>query len=143
MAGDCSTTNAHYANSETFCLPRPWAGGETERSGDIELFGNSHSGCGPRTRPSPNFELIDGLLYRKKMEKGFINYREVLDEERRHEAISTFHRRRPGQHHLSLEETYKCVAENYWWEGMNITVFLTPDFMGQLIGQFFTFVPNF
>uniref|UniRef100_A0A3Q0SH00 BTB domain-containing protein n=1 Tax=Amphilophus citrinellus TaxID=61819 RepID=A0A3Q0SH00_AMPCI len=63
-------------------------------------------------------EVIDGLLYRKKLERGFINYREVLNEDRRHEAISTFHRRRPGQRHFSLEETYKCVAENYWWEGM-------------------------
>ncbi|XP_053185004.1 uncharacterized protein si:dkey-229b18.3 [Scomber japonicus] len=62
--------------------------------------------------------MIDGMLYRKKLEKGFINYREVLDEDRRHEAIATFHRRRAGQRHLSLEETYKCVAENYWWEGM-------------------------
>ncbi|XP_038162701.1 zinc finger and BTB domain-containing protein 11 [Cyprinodon tularosa] len=67
---------------------------------------------------SSNFEVIDGLLYRKKFEKGFIHYREVLGEDRRQEAISTFHRRRPGQRHLSLEETYKCVAENYWWEGM-------------------------
>lgn len=70
---------------------------------------------------SPNFEVIDGLLYRKKLEKGFINYREVLDVDRRHEAISTFHQRRPGQQHLSLEETYKCVAENYWWEGRNFS----------------------
>lgn len=108
MAGDCGHTSAHYV----------------ERPGEIGLFDNSQ-GCGPRRRPSPNFELIDGQLYRKKLEKGFINYREVLDEERRHEAISTFHRRRPGQRHLSLEETYKYVAENYWWEGMNITVFVT------------------
>uniref|UniRef100_A0A3B5QN10 BTB domain-containing protein n=1 Tax=Xiphophorus maculatus TaxID=8083 RepID=A0A3B5QN10_XIPMA len=72
-------------------------------------------------RGSSNFEVMDGLLYRRKFERGFINYREVLGEDRRQEAISTFHRRRPGQRHLSLEETYKCVAENYWWEGMLIT----------------------
>lgn len=71
--------------------------------------------------------MIGGLLYRKKLERGFINYREVLDEDRRHEAIATFHRRRrPGQRHLSLEETYKCVAENYWWEGMSISLCYTP-----------------
>lgn len=75
-------------------------------------------GIEPEGRGSSNFEVMDGLLYRKKFEKGFINYREVLSEDRRQEAISTFHRRRPGQRHLSLEETYKCVAENYWWEGM-------------------------
>ncbi|XP_017278239.1 uncharacterized protein si:dkey-229b18.3 [Kryptolebias marmoratus] len=71
-----------------------------------------------RASGSPNFEVMDGLLYRKKLERGYINYREVLNEDRRHDAVSAFHRRRPGQRHLSLEETYKCVAENYWWEGM-------------------------
>uniref|UniRef100_A0A3Q2PRI9 Uncharacterized LOC105938277 n=1 Tax=Fundulus heteroclitus TaxID=8078 RepID=A0A3Q2PRI9_FUNHE len=78
----------------------------------------SRNGMEAAGRGAPNFEVIDGLLYRRKFEKGFINYREVLSEDRRQEAISAFHRRRPGQRHLSLEETYKCVAENYWWEGM-------------------------
>lgn len=86
----------------------------------MESVGDSHGRALP-AHMSPNFEVIDGLLYRKKLEKGFINYREVLDEDRRHEAISTFHLRRHGQRHLSLEETYKCVAENYWWDGMSIT----------------------
>ncbi|XP_057708565.1 uncharacterized protein si:dkey-229b18.3 [Corythoichthys intestinalis] len=67
---------------------------------------------------SSNFEWIDGLLYRKKLERGFLNFREVLDEDRRLEAIATFHRRSHGKRHLSLEETYKYVADNYWWEGM-------------------------
>lgn len=88
----------------------------------METAGDS-KGCG---HLSPNFEVIGGLLYRKKLEKGFINYREVLEEDRRHEAVSTFHCRRPGQQHLSLEETYKSVAENYWWEGMDITVTVIP-----------------
>uniref|UniRef100_A0A667WWP7 BTB domain-containing protein n=1 Tax=Myripristis murdjan TaxID=586833 RepID=A0A667WWP7_9TELE len=91
---------------------------EAKPAGEMDSVGNL-KGRGPTPR-SPNFEVIDGLLYRKKLEKGFINYREVLHEDRRHEAISTFHRRRPGLRHLSLEETYKCVAENYWWEGRNI-----------------------
>uniref|UniRef100_UPI0037E7593C uncharacterized protein n=1 Tax=Semicossyphus pulcher TaxID=241346 RepID=UPI0037E7593C len=116
MAGDCTHTNTHYTSTETFSPSKPWSGGGGDR--EMEAAGNSE-GRGPPTKWSPNFEVIDGLLYRKKLEKGFINYREVLDEDRRHEALSTFHqRRRPGQHHLSQEETYKCVAENYWWEGM-------------------------
>lgn len=120
MAGDCSHTNDRYANLETFYPFKPWSGA----AGEMESVGIS-KGRGPPARWAPNFEVIDGLLYRKKLERGFINYREVLDEDRRHEAISTFHRRqRPGQRHLSLEETYKCVAENYWWEGMDITVCL-------------------
>lgn len=103
MASDCT----HI----TFCQPKSWSGGGRERSGETESAGMSGS---------PNFEVIDGLLYRRKLEKGYINYREVLSEDRRREAISTFHQRRPGQRHLSLEETYKCVAENYWWEGMYV-----------------------
>lgn len=124
MAGDCTHTNDRYANAETFCPSKPWSDGAGERAGEMESAGIS-KGRVPTARWAPNFEVIDGLLYRKKLERGFINYREVLDEDRRHEAVSTFHRRqRPGQRHLSLEETYKCVAENYWWEGMNITACL-------------------
>ncbi|KAM9851008.1 uncharacterized protein ACBR49_006311 isoform 2-T2 [Aulostomus maculatus] len=107
MAGDCTHMKAHYSNAETGCPSKPWLDGKMESTS-----------CGPSPLCSPNFEVIDGLLYRKKLERGFINYREVLADDRRHEAISTFHRRRPGQRHLSLEETYKYVAENYWWEGM-------------------------
>ncbi|CAN9497672.1 unnamed protein product [Ophioblennius macclurei] len=107
MASDCTHNRARYA----LCPSKPWKDGDRERPGDSK-------GRGHPSRWSPNFEVIDGLLYRKKLERGFINYREVLTEERRQEAISTFHRRRPGQRHFSLEETYKCVAENYWWEGM-------------------------
>lgn len=117
MAGDCTHNRARYAHTETFCPSRPWTDGDRERPGDAEAVGNS-KGRGHPSRWSPNFEVIDGLLYRKKLERGFINYREVLTEERRQEAISTFHQRRAGQRHFSLEETYKCVAENYWWEGM-------------------------
>lgn len=111
MAGDCTHGNAQYAHRERFRPSKPWS------DSDREMESNSE-GRGPSARLSPNFEVIDGLLYRKKLERGFINYREVLDEDRRQDAIATFHRRRPGQRHLSLEETYKSVADNYWWEGM-------------------------
>ncbi|XP_078030667.1 uncharacterized protein LOC117251471 isoform X1 [Epinephelus lanceolatus] len=117
MASDCTHTNSHYTNTKSFCPSKPWSDGDREIAGEMEPAGNS-KGRGLPARCSPNFEMIDGLLYRKKLERGFINYREVLDEDRRHEAVSTFHRRRLGQRHLSMEETYKCVAENYWWEGM-------------------------
>ncbi|XP_063744499.1 uncharacterized protein si:dkey-229b18.3 isoform X2 [Eleginops maclovinus] len=115
MAGDCTHMNAHFTKSETFCPSKPWS--DEARDRGMQAAGNM-KGRGHPARWSPNFETIDGLLYRKKLEKGFFNYREVLDEDRRQEALSTFHRRRLGQPHLSLEETYKCVAENYWWEGM-------------------------
>ncbi|XP_029968118.1 uncharacterized protein LOC115403392 isoform X2 [Salarias fasciatus] len=117
MAGDCTHNRARYAHAEAFCPSKPWTDGDRERPGATEAVGNS-KGRGHPSRWSPNFEVIDGLLYRKKLERGFVNYREVLSEDRRQEAISSFHRRRPGQRHFSLEETYRCVAENYWWEGM-------------------------
>ncbi|XP_029567762.1 serine/arginine repetitive matrix protein 1 [Salmo trutta] len=114
MAGDCNY-KTQYANDDTFSpskLPdrvRMLAG---EPDAARAQTGRKSLGC------SPNFELIDGLLYRKKLERGFIHYREVLDEDRRFGAIATFHRRRPGTRHHSLEDTYRSVAENYWWEGM-------------------------
>lgn len=111
MAGDCTHSSAQCALTERFCPSKPWSDSDREMESKSE-------GRGQSTRLSLNFEVIDGLLYRKKLERGFINYREVLDEDRRQEAIATFHRRRPGQRHLSLEETYKSVADNYWWEGM-------------------------
>ncbi|XP_069569698.1 uncharacterized protein [Brachyistius frenatus] len=118
MEGDCTHSKARYTNTETFCPSKPWWDGDQKRPGRMEESAGKPKGHGPPAQWSPNFEVIDGLLYRKKLERGFINYREVLNEDRRHEAVSTFHRRRPGQRHLSLEETYKCVAENYWWDGM-------------------------
>lgn len=112
MAGD--GTHTSYPNTEAFCPSEPWSD---------EVPGGDSEGCGHLKAWPARFEVRNGLLYRKKLERGFIHYREVLDEDRRHEAIGTIHRRqRPDPHHLSLEETYKCVAENYWWEGMNITV---------------------
>lgn len=112
MAGD--GTHTTYPKSETFSPSEPWSD---------EVGGGDSKGYGRFNPWPPRFEVRDGLLYRKKLERGFILYREVLDEDRRHEAIATIHQRqRPHQHHLSLEETYKCVAESYWWEGMNITV---------------------
>lgn len=126
MAGDCAHSNAQYAHTERFCPSKPWL------ESDREMESNSE-GRGLSTRLSPNFEVIDGLLYRKKLERGFINYREVLDEDRRQEAIATFHRRRPGQRHLSLEETYKSVADNYWWEGKGHHFLPSADFVRQCI----------
>ncbi|KAK7939249.1 hypothetical protein WMY93_002575 [Mugilogobius chulae] len=113
MAGDCAHSNAHYSHTERFCPSKTWSDPDRDMESTQTSQGRGHS-----ARWSPNFEVIDGLLYRKKLERGFINYREVLDEDRRQEAIGTFHRRRPDQRHLSLEETYKSVADNYWWDGM-------------------------
>lgn len=114
MAGDCA--HGSYANTETFCPSEPWSDDARDGDGDAEKVEDS--------KPWPTrFEVRNGLLYRKKLERGFIHYREVLDEDQRHEAIGTIHRRlQAEQHHLTLEETYKCVAEHYWWEGMNITI---------------------
>ncbi|XP_028847417.1 uncharacterized protein LOC114797006 [Denticeps clupeoides] len=72
---------------------------------------------------SPYFEVIGGALYRKKLERGFVHYREVLGEERQQlSAIANFHQKRPGKTHHALEDTYRFVAEHYWWEGMYLQV---------------------
>lgn len=121
MAGDCTHTS--YVKTETFCPSERWSGDVDVGDGEMEKVEDSKRRGTLKPWP-PRFEIRNGLLYRKKLERGFIHYREVLDEDRRHEAIGTIHRRQlSDQHHLSLEETYKCVAENYWWEGMNIPIY--------------------
>lgn len=106
MAGDRTHAGDRYAKAEALCLSRPWWDGAAD----------TESASVSRERV-PKFRVVDGLLYRKRLERGRVHYREVLDEDRRHEVVSTLHRR-PAQRHPSLAETYKCVAENYWWEGM-------------------------
>ncbi|XP_028656519.1 uncharacterized protein si:dkey-229b18.3 isoform X1 [Erpetoichthys calabaricus] len=111
MAGD-GVYNKQYANDETFgstnLLDR------RQESGEAAVISTAGQG-GPS---SPFFETIGGVLYRKKLEKGCINYREVLAEDRHSSAIATFHQKRNGKLHHTLEDTYRFVAENYWWEGM-------------------------
>nr|XP_015219437.1 PREDICTED: uncharacterized protein LOC107079467 [Lepisosteus oculatus] len=111
MAGDCAY-NKPYANEDTFCNKHLL---EKQELGGNALISDSAEG---ETVSSPFFEVIDGVLYRKKLEKGYINYREVLDTDRRRNAIATFHQKRLGKTHHTLEDTYRFVAENYWWEGM-------------------------
>lgn len=105
MAGDRTHASDRYAKAEALCLSRPWWDGAPEI--------DSPSVSRERV---PKFRVVNGLLYRKRLERGLVHYREVLDEDRRHEVVSTLHRR-PAQRHLSLAETYKRVAEHYWWEG--------------------------
>lgn len=109
MAGDRTHASNRYAKAEALCLSRPrWDGAAEMESASL------------LRECVPKFRVVDGMLYRKRLERGLVHYREVLDEDRRHEVIAAFHRR-PAQGHLSLEETYKCVAENYWWEGRIVT----------------------
>ncbi|KAL2081396.1 hypothetical protein ACEWY4_023249 [Coilia grayii] len=110
MAGDC-TYNTHYANDDTF--------GTIKHSADRQEPADVSGVC---TAPSPYFEEIGGSLYRKKLERGFVQYREVLTEQKRLNAIATFHQKRPGRRHHTLEDTYRFVAEHYWWEGMYLQV---------------------
>ncbi|KAI1885225.1 hypothetical protein AGOR_G00217980 [Albula goreensis] len=115
MAGDC-IYNPHYANDDTFGN-KHLLGKKQELARDFNVLdamkGNASTSV---AASSPYFEIIDGVLYRKKLEKGYTNYREVLDKDRRQNAIATFHLKGKGHH--TLEDTYRFVAENYWWEGM-------------------------
>lgn len=109
MAGEC-TYSARDAADDTLC-PR-------ERQ---EQFPHGYlSGASPSSFASSSsfFETIGGLLYRKKLEKGFVQYREVLAEDKRLYCIQAFHARIPGSPHHTLEDTYRLVAEHYWWEGI-------------------------
>ncbi|TRY88198.1 hypothetical protein DNTS_026890 [Danionella cerebrum] len=80
------------------------------------------NGVGASASSSSLYEVIGGSLYRKKLEKGFVQYREVLGEDKRLHSIANFHEKRPGKSHHTLEDTYRLVAEHYWWEGMYFQV---------------------
>lgn len=108
MAGEC-TYSARDAADDTLC-PR-----ERQEHYPGYLSGASSSSS---ASSSPFFEAIGGFLYRKKLENGFVQYREVLDEDKRLHSIQAFHAGTPGRPHHTLEDTYRLVAEHYWWEGI-------------------------
>lgn len=51
-----------------------------------------------------------------------MQYREVLAEDKRFQLINAFHVKTPGTPHHTLDDTYRLVAEHYWWEGMYFQV---------------------
>ncbi|KAF5903091.1 Zinc finger and BTB domain-containing protein 11, partial [Clarias magur] len=114
MAGQKCTYSARDAADDTLC-PRE----RQEQFPGCLLSGASSSSS---AFSSPFFETIGGLLFRKKLEKGCVQYREVLEEDRRLYSIQAFHARTPGIPHHTLEDTYRLVAEHYWWEGMYFQV---------------------
>ncbi|KAJ8389733.1 hypothetical protein AAFF_G00114390 [Aldrovandia affinis] len=120
MAGDCAY-ETHYVNDDTFGN-KQLLGRQQELVVDSGIPPSTATGSGKRIEvaaaSSPNFELIDGVLHRKKLERGYINYREVLDRGGRHDAIAACHREPPGRRHRTLDDTYRTVSERYWWEGM-------------------------
>lgn len=119
MAGDC-TFNTRYANDDTFGTIKQPEDGQLQPLGNVNGVRTLQSTV--NSPPSPYFEEIGGSLYRKKLERGFVQYREVLADEKRLNAIATFHQKRPGRRHHTLEDTYRFVAEHYWWEGMYLQV---------------------
>uniref|UniRef100_A0A8C1CL37 Integrase zinc-binding domain-containing protein n=1 Tax=Cyprinus carpio carpio TaxID=630221 RepID=A0A8C1CL37_CYPCA len=102
------TCSAQYDTDDTFR--------STERAGYV-------NGGRASVASSAAFEVIGGSLYRRKLEKGFVQYREVLSEDKRLQAIATFHEKGPGKSHHTLEDTYRLVAEHYWWEGSKLKLF--------------------
>ncbi|XP_066497164.1 uncharacterized protein si:dkey-229b18.3 [Hoplias malabaricus] len=116
MAGEC-THDLQSIGDDTLCSARHTAGylnGVSAAKSCSSLSSSSSS--------SPFFETIGGSLYRKKLEKGCVQYREVLAEDQRLKSIKAFHSKTPGKPHHTLEDTYRLVAEHYWWEGMYFQV---------------------
>ncbi|KAG7467312.1 hypothetical protein MATL_G00152040 [Megalops atlanticus] len=116
MAGDC-TYNIHCTNDDTFGNKHL-----LDRKQELAVDSGVRETTQDKTQiaaiPSSYFEVINGVLCRKKLERGSINYREVLDRDRQLNAIATFHQKRPGKRHHTLEDTYRFVSDKYWWEGM-------------------------
>ncbi|XP_026851568.2 uncharacterized protein si:dkey-229b18.3 [Electrophorus electricus] len=118
MAGECTYT-AHYASDDTFCTAKHSVDQQPEL-GYLNGVGTAKT-C-PTVASSPFFEMIGGSLFRKKLEKGCLQYREVLADDERLKSIEVFHAKIPGKSHHTLEDTYRLVAEHYWWEGMYFQV---------------------
>ncbi|XP_016298528.1 uncharacterized protein LOC107655527 isoform X1 [Sinocyclocheilus anshuiensis] len=114
MASEC-TCSAQYDADDTFRTSKLSADEQRERAGYV------NGGCAS-VASSTFFEVIGGSLYRRKLEKGFVQYREVLAEDKRLQSVATFHEKGPGKSHQTLDDTYKLVAEHYWWEGMYFQV---------------------
>ncbi|MCJ8732331.1 hypothetical protein PDJAM_G00209980 [Pangasius djambal] len=114
MAGECTYSARAAAADDTLC-PR-------ERQEHFPGYLSGASSSSSAASSSLYFETIGGFLYRKKLEKGFVHYREVLAEDKRLHSIQAFHARTPGSPHHTLEDTYRLVAEHYWWEGMYFQV---------------------
>lgn len=112
MASQC-THNAH--SDDTFRSTKLTVHEQQERAGCV------NGGSAP-VKSSAFFEVIGGCLYRKKLERGFVQYREVLAEDKRLQSIDIFHKKRQDKSHHTLEDTYRLVAEQYWWEGMYFQV---------------------
>ncbi|XP_067897251.1 uncharacterized protein si:dkey-229b18.3 [Heterodontus francisci] len=137
MAGDSGTYEAvsrYLKDRDEPCFPgsgREGSGGgqqgkdeddeeeEEERSGRKVAAAAASPGD---PSAASGYELIDGTLYRKRLERGATSYTEVLlaaAGEQRRAVIAAFHQQpAAGQRHCTMEETYKNVSENYWWEGM-------------------------
>lgn len=116
MAGEC-TYNPQCTGDDTLCTAKHTTGYLNGVSA-----AKSYSSSSPPSSSSPFFETIGGSLYRKKLEKGGVHYREVLAEDKRLKSIEAFHSRTNGKPHHTLEDTYRLVAEHYWWEGMYFQV---------------------
>lgn len=109
------TCSAQYDTDDTFRTSKLSADEQRERAGYV------NGGCAP-VASSNFFEVIGGSLYRRKLEKGFVQYREVLAEDKRLQSVATFHEKGPGKSHHTLEDTYRLVAEHYWWEGSSFSL---------------------
>ncbi|KAJ8252980.1 hypothetical protein GJAV_G00207840 [Gymnothorax javanicus] len=116
MAGDC-TYQTHYGNDDALGNEQFVRNQEFTIEGILDTV-KSNSEKIEAVVSSQYFEIIDGVLYRKTLEKGNASFREVLDRNRQRSVISAFHEEPPGERHLTLDNTYKTVADNYWWEGM-------------------------
>ncbi|XP_072116048.1 uncharacterized protein [Mobula birostris] len=134
MAGDSGTSEVVSRYLKDADEPRSTlGGGSAAKAGDEEEEeeeeknlggdgGAAASSAGHGSKAASAYEVINGILYRKRLERGATSYTEVLvgaAAEQRRAVIASFHQQpAAGQRHCTMEETYKNVSENYWWEGM-------------------------
>lgn len=84
-------------------------------------FSNIYSRCIDRPQTCPNFQIIDGKLYRytkgKSSLTGDFDWKEVIPYDDRQSHISECHDSPLGAH-LGVEKTYKRLRLRFYWPGL-------------------------
>lgn len=87
---------------------------------------NIFSRCRDRPQTCPNFQIIDGKLFRYTKSNypgltGDFDWKEVVPFPLRRDLIQQFHDSPLGAH-FGVERTYKKLRQHYYWPGMHAEV---------------------
>lgn len=84
-------------------------------------FCNIYARCRDRPQTCPNYQIVDGQLFRFTKSKstltGDFDWKEVVPAEKRHQLVFDNHDSPLGAH-FGIEKTYQRLRLRYFWPGM-------------------------